>query len=172
LEETPKHLARRDSGAPPRMESIQIYSLERFTERCVCLFCSPHGNDKIFRTQGAHLRFARLVKVSRTLHHRELFELPFPVPETQSAFHLPFFRAIRRIALATHCQSFHLHSITSGPSASSTCISPNSATSCLSWRSTSLVIGARSSGGIFCLGRLRRFEPLTRRGELNRLAQV
>ena len=77
MEETPKHLARRDSGAPPRMESIQIYSLERFTERCVCLFCSPHGNDNIFRTQGAHLRFARLVKCLGHYIHRELFELPF-----------------------------------------------------------------------------------------------
>jgi hypothetical protein len=45
-----------------------------------------------------------------------------------------FFPAIRRIAFATHCQSFHLHFVTSGSNASSTSFSPNFATSSSSCR--------------------------------------
>jgi len=177
LEETPKHLARRDSGAPPRMESIQIYSLERFTERCVCLFCLHTAMTKSFERKEHTCDLQDWWKCLGHYIHRELFELPFPVPETQSAFHPPFLRAIRRIAFATHCQSFHLHFVISGSSASRTFFSPNLVTSCLSWCSISPVIGAWSSGGnlsrlrwiLTGFRRLCRFERSRARCRLDRL---
>jgi hypothetical protein len=52
------------------MESIQIYSLERFTERCVCLFCSPQGNGKMI-INGLQLGIAmHLYEVRPRKDHR------------------------------------------------------------------------------------------------------
>jgi len=110
-----------------------------FPKRVSPIHLTPYGNDKVMSMTDANDALA-----TRGGHRS---------------------RAKRRIAFATHCQSFHLHFVISGSSASRTFFSPNWAMSCLSWRSTSAVKGAWSSGGIFCLVRLRGFEPLTRLDE-------
>src|ERR1043166_3831423 len=82
-------------------------------------------------------------------------------------------RAIRRIAFATHCQSFHLHFVRSESSASRTFFSPNLATRFFRSSSISAVIGARSSGGMLnFLLRVLPLESFAWRGLCNRVRTV
>ena len=66
------------------------------------------------------------------------------------------FRAIRSTALATHSQSLSLHFARGGTNASCTFFAPCRRTNDRSCCSTSVVIGARNSGGSFVLGFLGR----------------